>query len=106
MAQRVEIQLIDDYNGETADETIAFGLDGKNYEIDLSSANATELRNTLAPWVEHARRTGRPRPVRKNLGPSNQAVRAWADAHGYKLSPRGRVPASIRAAYDEAHNEK
>ena len=40
MAQIREIRLVDDLDGEVADETVEFGVDGKNYEIDLSKANA------------------------------------------------------------------
>ena len=58
MAQRVQIILEDDYDGGTADETVSFALDGAEYEIDLSSKNATGLRDALAPWVSHARKIG------------------------------------------------
>ncbi|MDN5803406.1 MAG: Lsr2 family protein, partial [Microlunatus sp.] len=52
----MQIILEDDYDGGEADETVSFGLDGAEYEIDLSTANATELRNGLAPWLAHARK--------------------------------------------------
>ena len=58
MAQRVQIILEDDYDGGSADETVSFALDGAEYEIDLSSKNATGLRDALAPWVAHARKIG------------------------------------------------
>src|SRR4029453_5564288 len=58
MAQRVQIILEDDYDGGSADETVSFALDGAEYEIDLSSKNATGLREALAPWVSHAQRLG------------------------------------------------
>ena len=40
MAQKVRIILEDDLDGGPADETVRFGLDGGQYEIDLSNANA------------------------------------------------------------------
>ena len=40
MAQRVLVTLADDLDGGEAAETIAFGVDGQWYEIDLSSQNA------------------------------------------------------------------
>src|SRR4051812_41204704 len=49
MAQRVEVVLIDDVDGGEAAETVAFALDGANYEIDLSEENAAKLRDGLAP---------------------------------------------------------
>ncbi|MFL5999627.1 MAG: histone-like nucleoid-structuring protein Lsr2, partial [Streptomyces sp.] len=33
MAQKVVVTLFDDIDGSEAAETIAFGLDGKSYEI-------------------------------------------------------------------------
>ena len=59
MAQKVKIILIDDLDGGEADETVKFGLDGTQYEIDLSSAHADELRNALATYVSAARRESR-----------------------------------------------
>ena len=58
MAQRVQIILEDDYDGGEADETVSFALDGAEYEIDLSSDNANKLRDELAVWIGHARKTG------------------------------------------------
>ncbi|MGH7961888.1 MAG: histone-like nucleoid-structuring protein Lsr2, partial [Candidatus Binatia bacterium] len=48
MAQKVEVLLIDDISGEPADETVRFGLDGKDYEIDLTAKHALALRENLA----------------------------------------------------------
>ena len=36
MAQKVHITLEDDLDGGDATETVAFGLDGRTYEIDLN----------------------------------------------------------------------
>jgi Lsr2 len=107
MAQRVQVILEDDYEGGQADETVAFSLDGAEYEIDLSSKNAARLRDALAPWTAHARKTGgRRRRGGKSSGGSNSSsdIRAWAAANGYEVSSRGRVSAEIRQAYDKAHS--
>ncbi|MBN9328662.1 MAG: Lsr2 family protein, partial [Cellulomonas sp.] len=37
MAQKVQVILVDDLDGGTADETVTFGLDGVSYEIDLTT---------------------------------------------------------------------
>ena len=107
MAQRVQIILEDDFDGGEADETVGFGLDGTDYEIDLSGANATKLRDALAPWVASARkassgRRGR-RTARQSSGPGSAEIRAWAQENGMQVSARGRVPAEIREAYAKAH---
>jgi hypothetical protein len=107
MAQRVQIILEDDFDGGEADETVGFGLDGTDYEIDLSSANASKLRDALAPWVASARKAsgGRRsrRAARQPSGPGSAEIRAWAQENGMQVSARGRVPAEIREAYAKAH---
>ena len=40
MAQRVQTLLIDDLDGGEAEGTVRFGLDGAEYEIDLSAEHA------------------------------------------------------------------
>ena len=58
MAQRTILELVDDLDGGQADETVSFALDGVEFEIDLSAENAERLRDTIAEYVGHARRTG------------------------------------------------
>lgn len=48
MARKVETTLVDDMTGDAADETVSFGLDGVEFEIDLSENNAGILRGILA----------------------------------------------------------
>ena len=57
MAKTVIVKLTDDIDGGDADETVQFALDGKSYEIDLSAANATKLRDALRPYIEKGRAT-------------------------------------------------
>jgi hypothetical protein len=105
MAQRVQIVMDDDLDGGTADETVRFGLDGVNYEIDLSAANAKKLRDALKSYVASARRSssGRRRRPRTRNGSNASEIREWARKHGHTVSDRGRVPAEVKAAYDAAH---
>ena len=58
MARKTRIVLIDDINGELGEETIKFGLDGIDYEIDLSTENAARLREDMDPWIQAGRRVG------------------------------------------------
>lgn len=115
MAQRVQVVLEDDFDGGQADETVLFGLDGAEYEVDLSSDNAQNLRDALAPWVGVARRTGgrrkratataAPRSTANGSAGGNNTsdIRAWAQENGFEVSSRGRVSAEVRDAYDKAH---
>ncbi len=47
MAQRIEVRLTDDLTGTDIragkGETVAFSLDGRTYEIDLTTKNAAAL---------------------------------------------------------------
>ena len=104
VAQKVQIILEDDYDGGVADETVAFALDGAEYEIDLSTENAAKLRDGLAPWIGHARKTGgrRKRSAKPAEGSSTSEIRAWALANGHEVSSRGRVSAEVREAFEKA----
>jgi hypothetical protein len=115
MVQRTKITLIDDVDGETAaDETIQFGLDGVEYEIDLAEHRANELRQGIEDWAGYARRIGgrRKHKAKTNgqkaesaAAPSSAAeVRAWAQSQGVEVPPRGRVPADVRAAFEQANS--
>lgn len=111
MAQKVTVTLVDDLDGSTAEETVEFGLDGVNYQIDLSDDNAARLRDALNEYVDHARRAGgrkrsagrapvgrAPRPASADRE-QNQAIREWARKQGMKVSDRGRIPAEVLEAY-------
>lgn len=107
MAQRVQIKLIDDLDGSDAAETVSFGLDGVVYEIDLSKANASQLRDDFAKWVGNARRVkgrvargGRAAAGKEDLN----KVREWGRANGFKVSERGRVSREVQDAYAAAHS--
>ena len=107
MAKRIETVLIDDLDGSTADETLVFGLDGVNYEIDLSAANAASFRELLAPYIKVAQRVSGRRTRGTSGGrqaSKGSDMRAWALAKGYEISERGRVPANVREAYEQAHS--
>ena len=103
MAQKTQIILEDDINGEKADETIRFGLDGRNYEIDLSQQNATQLRESLKPFLASARRlrTGKKTGSHSSQRPSSETpkIRKWAQEQGYDVPDRGRINHEIIDQY-------
>jgi hypothetical protein len=110
MAQRVNVLLVDDLDGESeATETIRFGIDGRNLELDLSADNAEAMRETLRKYVDAARKTGtsskgRASARRTVTDVDPKAVRAWAAANGHEVSSRGRIPAEVVEAYRAAGN--
>jgi hypothetical protein len=105
--QRVEVQLEDDLTGGPADETVAFGVAGAAYEIDLSSRHAADFRRRLAPFVERARllhpqRRGTTFRTAASRERSRQ-IRAWAERQGLPVSGHGRLPGDVIRQYETAH---
>ncbi len=85
-----------------------------SYEIDLTSARATELRQALAGYVGHGRKVPGRGPAQGVRGTSRYAresgrdyvpaeVRAWAVAKGMDVPVRGRIPGDILDKYRAAH---
>jgi hypothetical protein len=123
MAQKVQVLLVCDLHDDEVEgsETVAFGLDGSSYEIDVCEQHAGELRDAFAAYVGAARRAGRApaaspgrRPARtagRGSGGANgsgdrqrvQEIREWARSNGHKVSERGRLSAAVVSAYEAAH---
>jgi len=104
MAQKIQTLFIDDLDGGEAAGTVRFGLDGTDYEIDLSTAHADELRSALGQYVAHARKAGgtarrAPRGRRVAGAVDTHKVREWAKEQGIEIKERGRVPAGIVEKY-------
>jgi hypothetical protein len=106
MAQKVSVVLEDDLTGGPAEQTIRFAFDGTDYEIDLNAKNAATFGKQLAPYLERARRAGRPQPRRAGRTVAGRQrsgdIRAWAKEHGVVVSERGRIPASVVEQYHAA----
>ena len=105
MAKRVIHELVDDINGQPADESITFGLDGVQYEIDLTSKNAAKLRDALAPFVAAGTKLGRTgdgrgRSPARSDREVNQAIRDWAKSNNIEVSDRGRIKQEIVDRYN------
>jgi hypothetical protein len=105
MAQRVSITLVDDLDGSEATETVSFALDGTQYEIDLSSANAETMRKNFDMYVGVARKVSGRKRRRTTTGGGSEtkAIREWAREQGMEVSSRGILPAEVREAYAAAH---
>jgi hypothetical protein len=110
VAQKVVVWLVDDLDGSRATETVEFALDGKTYEIDLSSTNAGKLRDALATYTAVARTSARtPRSTRDTVSAAARfavgrkrpphAIREWARSEGMLVTDRGRIPFAVRDAY-------
>ena len=110
LARKVAVELLDDIDGSEAAETLRFGLDGAQYEIDVNAEHADQLRRSLAKFILSARRMGRGGVTaggpRRPIGGAvhsdraqSQAIREWARRKKIQLNARGRIPANVVAQY-------
>lgn len=112
MAKKHITQTIDDLDGSVIEDgtTLTFALEGRSYEIDLSSENADKLRDSFRPYISAARPVGTS-PLTPRRTPRGRAiptrdlidVRSWAQKNGFPINDRGRISATVLAAYDAAH---
>ena len=104
MAHRTITIAMDDMDGSEGASTHTLALDGTTYELELGDKNFAKLEKALEPFFAVARKQGRaPRGRKTTGGPTPSQIREWAEANGHEVSPRGRIAAPIREAYDAAH---
>lgn len=124
MAKNVIVEVTDDVDGSVipdgGGESIEFSVDGVDYAIDLKDKNAEKFRKTLGHYIDHAAKIGgrkggshtatvraaaaaAAKKSTKRPAEQMRAVREWANANGYEVSSRGRVPTAIIEAFDAAH---
>ncbi|MFV9452754.1 histone-like nucleoid-structuring protein Lsr2 [Rhodococcus sp. NM-2] len=115
MARKVVVELVDDIDGTVFGEdgeSITFSVNGVDYEIDLKGKHASKFHKQIGFFIEHATRVGgRKRrsdrfavpdaPVRRRG--NGKEIRAWAAEQGYEISSRGRLPAEVEQAFQDAH---
>jgi hypothetical protein len=109
VAQRTMVIVTDDIDGTEGAETVTFGLNGTQFEIDLAQKNADKLRKALAPYIDAGHKVGGSRPSSGSrraastvVQPDPKVVRAWALESGLDVSTRGRIPASVVEQYNAA----
>jgi hypothetical protein len=112
VAQVTKVELIDDLSGDKADETVTFSLNGVVFDIDLSANNAGILRDIFDDYVNAGRKVSKPTAssARRNTTVNTRqgrdqtaAIRAWAREAGHVVSDRGRISATVTAAFQEAN---
>lgn len=117
MAQKIITTLVCDLDG-VADGTVTtfrFGVDGKEYEMDLCGLDLEKAEGVFGQYTGAARTAGFSftkapggrgngrKPARVRNDDRNAKVRSWAKEQGMEVSDRGRIPAGIVAKYDAAH---
>ncbi len=122
MAEKTTTTYVCDIDGTPDAEypETTFGLDGVEYEIDLSAAQRERLVDLLSEFTANARRVGGRRksvtpnrPPRQVVTPIDAAqdMRKWAQEHAGEYGwaapgDRGRLSAAIVEAYHAAHEPK
>src|SRR5258707_13466118 len=100
----ITVTLVDDLDkAKAADETVSFGLDGRDYEIDLSNAHAGELRKMASRYIAVARRARtavQQQPRRPTQADRRRARQTPAPAlgKGRLAAERRRRPEHVRHA--------
>jgi len=114
MAQRVVVQLDCDMDNKSgADvETVTFGFQGTNYELELCAKHRKNLETALSDLVGSARRVSgtrrspsKARQPRASQREENAEIRAWATTHGLKVSERGRIAADVIEQFNARESE-
>lgn len=107
MAQ--QITLVSDLSGKPIEEgggTLTFGLQGKEFEIDLTAEEQEKFHTALEPFVAVSRRaSSSSRSAKASKATSKEellAVREWAKANGFSVSERGRIASKVFKAFEEA----
>lgn len=98
--KKVEVVLVDDIDGGTAQETVKFTYRGKTYEIDLNQQNAKAFDECMKRFVSSARGFGAGSD--DSDASERQDIREWARKQGLKVGSRGRIPASVLREFYKA----
>ena len=97
MSRSVRRPRLDDIDGSQAAHTVAFALDGRHYEIDLSEANAAALREVFSPYVAVSRRAASRRGATvksAGLAAADKPRRAHVGKASSPVLPNSEVMAS------------
>ena len=110
MATTTTVSVTDDIDGSPNATKVSFAYDGVNYELDLAKRNKSGFEKALKPYIQAARkapshgpRKVTPTRTRKSSPADLTAIRTWAAENGHQVSDRGRIAATIIAAYNAAH---
>ncbi|MCT7372141.1 histone-like nucleoid-structuring protein Lsr2 [Mycolicibacterium llatzerense] len=106
MAKKVTTTLVDDFDQSAPAETLEFSLEGVHYEIDLSDANADQLRSALRRYMDAGRKVGRRGGQVGRRSEQRHAylqkVRVWLRENGHDIGDRGRVPKELLRKFESA----
>lgn len=106
MARREITQYYDDLDKSALTESelrvIRFSLDGTDYTLDLSKANADKFFGLLEPYLAVA--STAPTDRAANANPAD--IRAWAARNGHQVASRGKIPTTVIEAFRAANSQR
>ncbi len=124
MAKVEKVEFVDDFDGKSVEpddrHEVSLTFMGESYRLDLRTKNLEKLEASLTPWINSGTRTGgrrrgvKPRGAVKKTalstssgatGSQTKAIREWAQANGYEVSTKGRIPQDVVAEFDKAHRK-
>ena len=104
MATVTRTFFVDDLDGSTEDvQNAQISLDGADFEIDLSAANAARLRGKLAKYVEHGTRVTPQKTRRSQRVVKPPVVGPGPGPGGAGLGPAERVHGVGPRAHSQKH---
>jgi hypothetical protein len=112
VAQKVSVTYACDYDGKDIprgqETTRSFGIDGREYEIDLCRKHNDRLSQVLGAYLGVSRRVSRPPRRRRTMAHRQRSaeIRAWAKQRGIGVSDRGRIPANVVTRFEAAERER
>lgn len=111
MGRKITVSILDDLDGTPIDPEghipVTFALHGTTYTLDLSPTNGDAFYAALSPYVDAATKIGtRAGNFAAPATTPSAEIRKWANANGYTVSPRGRIPYAVIEAYTDHHKER
>lgn len=108
MAKKTIAKYFSDISGEEIDTnspTVTFSFDGATYAVDLTDSERNTFSEALAPYIAAGRKEGRGQSRTRTTrnGPSPKEIREWARQQNIDVPERGRIPATIVEAYENAN---
>jgi hypothetical protein len=76
-------------------------LYGVKLVIDTDGQAADRRNDNRSSRIRRTRR--RSIPAQRAVRSNNAEIRTWARHHGLSVNDRGRIPATVKAAYRDAH---
>lgn len=101
------VGMMDETDGSQAHEIVHFGLDGAEFELNLSKAHAEELRRVLEPYIKAGRKTG---TITNGRAATNkdqsEPVLDGAKQYSMKVSDSGQVQRQIIGLNRSVNDER